>query len=93
MATLKELCASVPKEVLRVQTCYNLNQRKVASYKERMESLSNERDVFGVCKQARPKKKWHNRASTIEAGTMGSMTITKRFSNSRLTCVCKTRNW
>ena len=93
MATLKELCASVPNEVIRVQTCYNLMQRKVESYKARMEALSNECNVFDACKQARPKKKWHNRASTIEAGTAKNMTVTKRFRNSRLTCVCNAKVW
>lgn len=43
---------------------------------------------------ARPSKgRVKNAYSREEAGTVGNIIVTKRFSNSRLTCVCKSRNW
>lgn len=48
------------------------------------------RSIFAECKGERTAKKAKNRFSREEAGTIGRMTVTKRFSNSRLTCVCKT---
>lgn len=52
-----------------------------------------ERYIFAMCKGERTRKKAKNAFSKEEAGTCGNIIVTKRFSNSRLTCVCKTRNW
>lgn len=47
--------------------------------------------VFSICKGERTAKKAKNTFSKEQAGTIGSIIVTKRFSNSRLTCVCKSR--
>ncbi len=52
-----------------------------------------ERYIFATCKGERTRKKAKNTFSKEEAGTCGNIIVTKRFRNSRLTCVCKTRNW
>ena len=94
MATLKELCVCVPEVVLRTQRVYNYNLRKCASARAILQDLANETDVFDKCKQARPsRRKCHESASKEEAGRIGNVTITKRFGNSRLICVCSTKKW
>ena len=92
MATLKDLCSSVPQSLLRVQTDYNVNQRKQAAYNKRMERLGMERAIFEQCKHTRTQKRVKNRFSTEQAGTCGSYTHTMRFENSYITKVCKSRN-
>ena len=92
MATLKDLCSSVPQSLLRVQTDYNVNQRKQAAYNKRMERLGMERAIFEQCKRTRTQKRVKNGWSSEQAGTCGTYIATKRFSNSRLTCVCKSRS-
>lgn len=51
-----------------------------------------ERNIFAECKTGRTQKRVKNRFSTEQAGTCGTYIATKRFANSRLTCVCKSRN-
>lgn len=47
--------------------------------------------IFAACKGVRTAKKAKNHFSREEAGTAKNMIITKRFPNSRLTCVCRTK--
>lgn len=79
MATLKDLCSSVPQSLLRVQTDYNVNQRKQAAYNKRMERLGMERAIFEQCKHTRTQKRVKNKFSTEEAGTCSLSTTTRRF--------------
>ena len=51
-----------------------------------------ERNAFEIGKGVRIRKRAKNTFSKEEAGTCGTYIATKRFSNSRLTCVCKSRN-
>jgi CO dehydrogenase nickel-insertion accessory protein CooC1 len=92
MATLKDLCSSVPQSLLRVQTDYNLNLQKQAAYNKRMERLGMERAIFEQCKRTRTQKRVKNGWSSEQAGTCGSYTRTMRFENSYITKVCKSRN-
>lgn len=51
-----------------------------------------ERVIGSFC--VRPSRgKARNGFSREEAGTIGNIIVTKRFNNSRLTCVCKTHNY
>ena len=52
-----------------------------------------ERHIFAMCKGERTRKKAKNGFSKEQAGSIGNTIVTKRFSNSRLTCVCKSRKW
>ena len=92
MATLKDLCSSVPKSLLRVQTDYNLNLQKQAAYNKRMERLGMERAIFEQCKRTRTQKRVKNGWSSEQAGTCGTYVRTMRFENSYITKVCKSRN-
>lgn len=47
--------------------------------------------MFGICKGRSTPKKARNTASKEQAGTIGSVITVRRFQNSRLTCVCKTK--
>jgi hypothetical protein len=51
-----------------------------------------ERNAFEIGKGTRIRKRAKNTFSKEEFGTCGTYITTKRFSNSRLTCVCKSRN-
>lgn len=55
-------------------------------------SADIERNAFEIGKGVRIRKRAKNTFSKEEAGTCGTYIATKRFSNSRLTCVCKSRN-
>ena len=79
MATLKDLCSSVPQSLLRVQTDYNLNLQKQAAYNKRMERLGMERAIFEQCKRTRTQKRVKNKFSTEEAGKCSQSTTTRRF--------------
>ena len=79
MATLKDLCSSVPQSLLRVQTDYNVNTRKQESYNKRMRALDCEQAIFEQCKRERTQKRVRNRFSTEEAGTCSQSTTTRRF--------------
>ena len=68
------------------------SRRKVAQ--ETMpEPMRNETrsDIFFAGKGVRSPKKAKNRASSEAMGTIGSRIVVKRFANSRMTCVCKSR--
>jgi hypothetical protein len=92
MATLKDLCSSVPQSLLRVQTDYNLNLQKQAAYNKRMERLGVERAIFEQCKRTRTQKRVKNTFSSEQAGTCGTYVRTVRFENSYITKVCKSRS-
>lgn len=51
-----------------------------------------ERNAFEIGKGTKQPKKAKNTFSKEEFGTCGTYIATKRFPNSRLTCVCKSRN-
>lgn len=91
MSTLKDLCSNIPVSLLRVQTIYNVNQRKQAAYNKRMQQLGMERAIFEQCKRTRTQKRVKNGFSSEQAGTCGSCTRTMRFENSYITKVCKSR--
>lgn len=92
MATLKDLCSSVPQSLLRVQTDYNVNQRKQAAYNKRMERLGMERAIFEQCKRTRTQKRVKNGFSRDEAGTCSNYVGEVRFSNSYIHVAAKKRN-
>ena len=48
-------------------------------------------DIFFAGKGVRQPKKAKNRASSEAMGTIGRRIVVKRFANSRMTCVCKSR--
>ena len=79
MATLKDLCSSVPKSLLRVQTDYNLNLQKQAAYNKRMQQLDMEHAIFEQCKHTRTQKRVKNKFSTEQAGRCSQSTSTRRF--------------
>lgn len=56
-----------------------------------MSMLESGRKIFAICKGQRSPKKTKNRVSSEQAGTIGCSIVVKRFANSRLTCVCKSR--
>lgn len=65
---------------------------KGESVPARMRPENIERTIGSFC--ARPsRRRVRNPYSREEAGTIGNIIVTKRFSNSRLTCVCKTHNY
>lgn len=48
-------------------------------------------DIFFAGKGVRSPKKAKNTASSEAMGTIGRRIVVKRFANSRMTCVCKSR--
>lgn len=48
-------------------------------------------EIFFAGKGVRQPKKAKNRASSEAMGTIGCRIVVKRFANSRMTCVCKSR--
>lgn len=58
-----------------------------------MSMLESGRKIFAICKGHRSPKKTKNRVSSEQAGTIGRSIVVKRFANSRLTCVCKSRRY
>lgn len=93
MATLKDLCSSVPQSLLRVQTDYNVNQRKQAAYNKRMQQLGMERAIFEQCKRERTQKRVRNSFSSEQAGRVGMVTHEVRTPNTYGHVVCKSRAW
>lgn len=89
MAKLFELAGS--ESTRRMCAKMEVIARSSRAYEKRMGELCEEKNIFGTCKQTRPQKKWRNRVSTEQAGTRGSVIVLRRFPNSRLTCVCKSR--
>lgn len=91
MSTLKDLCSSIPKSLLREQAVYNANQRAQASYNKRMQVLECEQAIFEQCKRSRTQKRVRNNFSSEEAGTKGMYTRTIR-TGKYTTIVCKSRS-
>lgn len=100
MATLKELCATIPTSVLKMQEAHEhkmvmreVARRTALSYAQRMKDLKDEWHVYDKCKQSRPQKgKYKNGYSREEAGTQG--TIVAGIRAGRYTVVtCKTKRY
>lgn len=67
-------------------------QRAADNYRSAMKSINTTRNVAAACQTAgRSKKRVRNDYSTREAGTVQDVIVTRRFRDSRLTCVCKTK--
>lgn len=92
MATLKDLCSSVPQSLLRVQANYEVAKRAQASYNKRMDKLGVECAIFEQCKRNRTQKRVRNTWSTEQAGRVGTSCIHEnRFSGSYIHVVSKSR--
>lgn len=89
MSALKDLAAVIPAELLREQARYNAQQRVIKSYAGRIDGLSRIENAFAHGQQARPRKK--KVQVRHENSSCGSVITVKRFENSRLTCVCKSK--
>lgn len=48
-------------------------------------------EIVCTCRGQRSPKRARNGFSKEQAGTVGNVVVTRRFPNSRLTCVCRTR--
>lgn len=94
MAILKELCSTIPVQMMRDQVMRELNRRKALSYASRMEALGKEAHVFDRCVQRRPERgKAKNTASREEAGTIGNVVVGIRTSwNSVVVCKSKKKD-
>lgn len=104
MATLRELCknADAITRIAEAQERCARAKAELAAYERRRRELSaiisrskqpSDGRIFRQGQQRRPVKgKVKNRASSEAMGTIPTMTVTKRFPGSRLTCVCKTKN-
>lgn len=64
---------------------------RIGTMADDMSMLESGRKIFAICKGQRSPKKAKNSASREQAGTIGRSIVVKRFANSRLTCVCKSR--
>lgn len=64
---------------------------RIGTMADDMPMLESGRKIFAICKGQRSPKKAKNSASREQAGTIGCSIVVKRFANSRLTCVCKSR--
>lgn len=91
MASLKDLCRTIPESIKREQAIRELNRRKALSYTRRMGALAQEEHVFDRCVQRRPSNtKVKNAFSREEAGTIGNMVVGVRTSWNSVV-VCKTK--
>ena len=91
MAQLKDLCSTIPVQMMRDQVIREVNRRKALSYASRMEALGKEAHVFDRCVQRRPEKgKSKNTFSKEEAGTIGNVVVGIRTSWNSVV-VCKTK--
>lgn len=64
---------------------------RLATMAEDVFVLESGRKMFAIGKGQRTPKKAKNRVSKERMGTVGRTIVTKRFDNSRLTCVCKSK--
>lgn len=91
MATLQDLCKSIPQNIKREQTMRELNRRKALSYAQRLRALAQEEHVFDRCVQRRPNKgRYKNSFSREEVGSIGSIVVGVRTSKYSVV-VCKRR--
>lgn len=89
---MNELCLSVPTQMRRQAAKYELLRRQAEGYRQRMDALRAEEDIFGKCCQGRPKKgKYKNSYSREEAGTIGNIVRSVRTSNPYICVTCKSK--
>lgn len=69
----------------QIQEYYLQQEKRVYA----INTTAIERNAFDICKGTRTQKRVKNTWSKEQTGTCGTYIATKRFSNSRLTCVCK----
>ena len=93
MASLKDLCTNVPKELLNAQTAYNAGNilRTRKSIVKQAKHMERDTHVFDECKQARPNRtKYRNTLYREQAGTMGNYVRTVRVGE-YITNVCSSK--
>lgn len=89
MAKLSELCINVPYQV----TENVLRANVLMAREKRMQRLCNEENIFNVCMNHRPQRKYRNRVSSEKAGSCNGTYITDiRFSGSYIHVATKKRN-
>ena len=84
------------RERKRNKGSLSMSESRMAVYRETIAKpilLERGGQMFAIGKGQRSAKKAKNGFSKEEAGTIGSTILTKRFSNSRLTCVCKSKKY
>lgn len=92
MAKLFDLCENVPAKLVRIQQTSEIKSRVAKSYANRLAYLDTEECIFEQCKRTRTRKRVRNTWSSEQAGRIGTVTVTSRFSGSHISVVCKTRN-
>lgn len=105
MAKLAELCRKVPVAVKQSQIWGMIEQtydiERIARHEQKQEKRCNvHRDAVAVCSTRREnifaagKENRPNRrrcTAHVSTGSVSDTIVTKRFGNSRLTCVCRTK--
>ena len=94
-ARRERMRAYYERERKRNKGSQSMSESRKAVYRETIaEPIALERggQMFAIGKGQRSAKKAKNGYSKEQAGTIGSMVVTKRFSGSRLTCVCKCKS-
>lgn len=91
MAKLFELC-EVPAKLVRIQQTSEIKSRVAQTYAKRMDKLGMESAIFEQCKRTRTQKRVRNTWSTEQAGRIGTVTVTRRFSGSHISVACKAQN-
>ena len=82
MSTLKDLCKSIPSELLLKQSQYNAAKRSAQAYCKRLESLAVVgENAFAKCKTSRPSKK---KVQVKHENSCGSYLGVKRFGHTTI---------
>jgi hypothetical protein len=92
MAKLFDLCENVPAKLVRIQQTSEIKARVAQTYAKRMDKLGMESAIFAECKGARTQKRVRNTWSSEQAGRIGTVTVTRRFSGSHISDACKAQN-
>jgi hypothetical protein len=92
MAKLFDLCENVPAKLVRIQQTSEIKARVAQTYAKRMDKLGMESAIFEQCKRTRTQKRVRNTWSTEQAGRIGMVTVTSRFSGSHISVACKAQN-
>lgn len=92
MARLFDLCKNVPAKLVRIQQTSEIKSRVAQTYAKRMDNLGMESAIFEQCKRTRTQKRVRNTWSTEQAGRIGTVTVTRRFSGSHISVACKAQN-
>lgn len=92
MAKLFDLCENVPAKLVRIQQTSEIKSRVAQAYAKRMDKLGMEKAIFEQCKRTRTQKRVRNTWSTEQAGRIGAITVTRRFSGSHISVACKVQN-